>query len=592
MDLKHLLRAKPLIARDLIANFGAFARWAWPILHPGRTLKWGWYMDLMCEYLTLVARGQIKRLIINIAPRSSKSTLLNAFAVWLWLNDPSQEILAVSYEIDLAVTFNSDRRRLMESAKFKSLFADRFTLSVDRAQAGEFSNESGGSMRAASTNSRAQGRGGNIILIDDPLSADSAFSDILRNETNDWFERMLPTRLNDPATSAIILDAQRLHQNDPSGYLLETQPGEWTHLKLPLIAEQDEVWTFPISGRVVRRATGECLDDRRWNAKFVRERQQNRLVFAGQYQQSPVPTVGNLIRTSDVRYHSGRDPVTGMRDADLPTSFDLKVISVDCAFKALASSDRVAIIVVGVKGPNRFVLHVTNDHLNLDATENEIRRLHSLHSPISVALVEDAANGASVVAHLTEQIPGVIARSAQGGKMSRMMASAPSWQAHNWFLDRTASESNEFVNQITQFPLGRADDIADAMSQCEIYLQENTFEYSVAAWGWARAKEWLYGTPSKPKPQAGPARSATEVCCDRRYRQKIPGGVDVCGNCRSPWNRPPIDTGGAPCDCGNTALHIRIAGGLRCNQSGRQWNDSSTPRTAPKFNRENFPKTE
>jgi predicted phage terminase large subunit-like protein len=281
-----------------------------------------------------------------------------------------------------------------------------------------------------------------------------------------------------------------------------------------------------------------------------------------------------------------------MRDADLPTSFDLKVISVDCAFKALASSDRVAIIVVGVKGPNRFVLHVTNDHLNLDATENEIRRLHSLHSPISVALVEDAANGASVVAHLTEQIPGVIARSAQGGKMSRMMASAPSWQAHNWFLDRTASESNEFVNQITQFPLGRADDIADAMSQCEIYLQENTFEYSVAAWGWARAKEWLYGTPSKPKPQAGPARSATEVCCDRRYRQKIPGGVDVCGNCRSPWNRPPIDTDGAPCDCGNTALHIRIAGGLRCNQSGRQWNDSSTPRTAPKFNRENFPKTE
>ena len=141
-------------------------------------------------------------------------------------------------------------------------------------------------------------------MIDDPLSADSAFSDILRNETNDWFERMLPTRLNDPATSAIILDAQRLHQNDPSGYLLETQPGEWTHLKLPLIAEQDEVWTFPISGRVVRRATGECLDDRRWNAKFVRERQQNRLVFAGQYQQSPVPTVGNLIRTSDVRYLS------------------------------------------------------------------------------------------------------------------------------------------------------------------------------------------------------------------------------------------------------------------------------------------------
>lgn len=61
----------------------------------------------------------------------------------------------------------------------------------------------------------------------------------------------LRSRLNDPATGAIITVMQRLHQLDPTGFLLEQEPGVWTHVRIPLVAEEDETWTFPISGRVL-----------------------------------------------------------------------------------------------------------------------------------------------------------------------------------------------------------------------------------------------------------------------------------------------------------------------------------------------------
>jgi len=161
---------------------------------------------------------------------------------------------------------------------------------------------------------------------------------------------------------------------------------------------------------------GECLDSRRWCPKFVGEREKNRLVFAGQYKQSPIPTVGNLIRTDDVRYFGRRDPATGARDADPPSSFDLKIISADDSFKDLKTSDKVGLLAVGTKGPRRTLLHITNGRLDLDGSENEILRLQGLYKPITATLIEDTANGPAMVGHLTQRIPGAIPRSAAGGR--------------------------------------------------------------------------------------------------------------------------------------------------------------------------------
>lgn len=110
----------------------------------------------------------------------------------------------------------------------------------------------------------------------------------------------------------------------------------------------------------------------------------------------PAPLEGNLIKRSEVRYHSGIDPVTAVRDEPLPESFDVVLISVDSAFKAEAHHDKVGLLAIGVKDRRRFILTIRNRNLNFADTEAEIRWLRDKHNA-AVTLVEDKANGPAII---------------------------------------------------------------------------------------------------------------------------------------------------------------------------------------------------
>jgi predicted phage terminase large subunit-like protein len=593
LDFSLLSRAKPLIAEHLKKDLAAFVRAAWPMMHPGTRLSWSIGHDLICEWLTLVWEGQARRLIINCPPRFSKSTILNCFAVWVWLQDPSKSFLAASYEIDLALNGNADRRRLIESKWFQSFFPDAFSLQTDRMQAGDFQNSHGGRMQAASTNSKAQGRGGDFILIDDPNSADSIYSASYRNETNLWLTNQLPQRLNDPSKSAIVLVQQRLHQSDCTGFLVDQEDSGWKLLALPLIAEEDTIIIFPRSGRIWKRPKGSCLDPKRWNPRAVRERQRNRLVWAGQFQQSPMAAEGNIIHTDDILYFGGRDPQTGAMDPGLPESFERKIISVDASFKDLRTSDYVAVIVVGVVGSRRYVLHVTNAHLDLTGTENEIRNCRAAYGPISAVLIEDKANGPSVVNHLKDEISGVVAIDPEGGKIARLVAASPEFQAHNWIIERNGPWTHRVVEQLTMFPNCKNDDIADAVSQASIWLQANTYEFGLLDYfksvvtgkrnfpvsveehvaGAVKAeqpvtvtrdqiKEWSENqrAPACPHPECG--NTSTALMPDAHGKMHV-----FCRQCgRTDGQEKPREPG----KCCGDFLPQHVSGQIRCGNCGAQ----------------------
>ena len=169
-----------------------------------------------------------------------------------------------------------------------------------------------------------------------------------------------------------------------------------------------------------------------------------------------------------MRYYGGIAPRTGQPDEKLPDTFDRKIISVDCAFKDLATSDYVAVVVIGVKGRKRFLLNVVNQHLDAAATEAEIRQQRDAHRWVNAVLVEDKANGPVKV-----NLPGVIEINPQGGKIARMFAAAAEWQAGDWFVDRNAAWSEPFIEQITMFPNAAHDDMADAMSQASAWLLQH-----------------------------------------------------------------------------------------------------------------------
>jgi predicted phage terminase large subunit-like protein len=469
--LERAAALRMLLADRLAGDLASFVKKAWTIIHPSRPLVWSWHYDLLCEYLTLVHQRMIKRLIINVPPRTAKSTIVTIFfSCWVWASDPSQNFLSASYSLDLSTEHSVMRRTLLQSGWYRRMWGDKFRLAGDRNQVAQFMNDMRGQMIATSIGASAQGRGCDVAILDDPVSPDQALSDAERNTANGWIDNTLRPRLNEPATGAIIVIMQRLHELDPTGYLLEQEPGVWTPVRIPLEAEEDEAWTFPISGRIVRREKGDILMPTRFTPAVVEERKGRRLSWAGQDQQRPAPLGGNLIKRDEVRYYGGIDPKTGLPDEKLPESFDMKLISVDCSFKDAATSDFVAIGLIGVKGRRRFVLNVVNAHLDAFATEAEIRRQREVHRPVSAVIVEDKANGPAVIQRLRVNVPGVVEINPQGGKVARMFAAAAAWQAGDWYVDRNAAWTEPFIQQITMFPSAAHDDMADMMSQASAWL--------------------------------------------------------------------------------------------------------------------------
>jgi predicted phage terminase large subunit-like protein len=366
-------------------------------------------------------------------------------------------------------------------------------------------------------------------------------------------------------------------------------------LKLPLLAEQDETITFPVSGRIWKRKRGDCLDPKRWSAKVVKRRQQNRLVWAGQFQQSPVSVEGNLIRTDDILFFGGRDPQTGAIDPGLPESFDRKIISVDCSFKDLRTSDYVAVIVVGVLGSRRYLLHVTNAHLDLTGTENEIRNAHATFGPISAVLVEDKANGPAVISHLKDHISGMIAVNPEGGKVARVVAASPEFQANNWIIERNGPWAHKVVEQLTMFPNAKNDDIVDAITQAAIWLQANTGglglldvlkDFFTGKRKMPRsAEEILQGVAIKPvtvdnfqiwlkthQAPACPLCKSTATTYNERQLLR-------CNQCSAIDGVPPPAPVGS-C-CGNFLPQVIGGGGIRCGSCGTQTMPVGTREPAP-----------
>jgi hypothetical protein len=144
------------------------------------------------------------------------------------------------------------------------------------------------------------GRGGDFIIIDDPLKPDEAVSETQRNAVNDWYQHTLYSRLNNKDKGCIIIIMQRLHEDDLVGHVL--QRGQWKVLSFPAIAVEDETYVIktPYGARNVRRRAGEALHPERESLEVLQtiHNTQGEYNFAGQYQQQPTPLGGGMVKTA------------------------------------------------------------------------------------------------------------------------------------------------------------------------------------------------------------------------------------------------------------------------------------------------------
>src|SRR5438445_1642624 len=375
----------------LRSDLGYFAERCFYDLNPQAAFAMNWHIEVIAAKLAAVREGKIRRLIINLPPRHLKSLMASiAFPAWCLGHDPSAQILCVSYAQDLADKLARACRSIMMRPWYRRIFSTR--LAAHRQAVQEFITTAQGYRLATSNGGVLTGRGADIILIDDPLKPEEALSEAQRNAANEWFDHTLYSRLNDKQHGAIVIIMQRLHEDDLVGHVLAQEP--WEVVRFPAIAEADEVHEIETiwGPQCFARRQGEPLHPEREPLDTLTRirRTVGEYNFAGQYQQTPAPLGGGLVKAEWFKRYD--------KD-ERPESFDRIVQSWDTANKATELSDFSVCTTWGIRGKDLFLLNLLRKKLEYPALKRAVRERHSLFNA-DVVLIEDKASGTQLIQEL------------------------------------------------------------------------------------------------------------------------------------------------------------------------------------------------
>jgi hypothetical protein len=269
-------------------SFGAFTYQAFEALNPGLPLIPNWHIDAICYHVQQMVIGEAqKRLNLNLPPRSLKSFIVSvALPAWLLGRNPSTRIMCASYSDELSTKFSRDCRALLETPLYKRVFPGT-KLNPKKASEGELETTQRGFRLATSVGGTLTGRGGEVLIVDDPIKANDAESEVVRKAAIEWFQNTALSRLDDPAKSLVFIAMQRLHVDDLSGILIER---DWPSLVLPAIAVEAADYAVA-EDEVYHRPAGELLQPERDIPEAIEEMKRNMgsRIFAAQYQQNPTP---------------------------------------------------------------------------------------------------------------------------------------------------------------------------------------------------------------------------------------------------------------------------------------------------------------
>jgi hypothetical protein len=297
-----------LLDAILRSDFPSFIHRCFNSLTPGARFLPNWHIKALAFHLEQARLGKIRRLIICMPPRSLKSIVASvAFPAFVLGHDPTRRLIAASYGAELAVKHASDCRAILRAAWYKRLFP-RTRISKIKDTESEVVTTVRGYRLTTSIDGTLTGRGGDMIIVDDPLKPSDALSDSKRERVNNWHNDTLISRLDDKQTGVIVVVMQRLHVHDLVGAVLDG-PDQWTVLNLPAIAEQDERIQIGENEYHVRRV-GDLLHAER-EPQSVLDSLKAQLgsdIFSAQYQQRPVPSGGAMIKRAWVRRYEQLPP--------------------------------------------------------------------------------------------------------------------------------------------------------------------------------------------------------------------------------------------------------------------------------------------
>lgn len=502
-----------------------FFRQSWPLIVGAKPFVTGWHLEAIAEHLEAVTSGEVSRLIINIPPRMTKSSLVSvAWPAWTWalpprlvegvlanhLAGPQVQFLSSSYGTQLSKRDTNRTRRLIASSWYQSLWGERFHLMDDQNAKGRYDNDKGGYRLAVSEQSGLTGEGGDIITVDDPHNAVDVDSEAKRSATIEWWDEAMSTRLNDQDVGAYVIIMQRLYENDLTGHILSQNHDEYVHLMLPMEYDSRRHCTTPVTWRSPvteelepfsdpRTEDGELLCPDRVSDRALSRLKINLGPFgvAGQLQQSPTPRGGAILLEEywqawpPTVEHVAEAPkmvwseaeakmIPGKATTTFPT-MEFVVGSVDTAMTEKTQNDFSAMTVFGMWYdkyglPNLMLMEAWQERLQFNAMVNKVIAVCTKRQ-VDRLLIEAKNNGIAAAQEIQRLTKGrdwaVVQEPVKGDKVGRAMACQPTFAAHQvWAPARNQDGSIVFyryaqmvIDNCAIFPRGTTDDLTDTVTQ-------------------------------------------------------------------------------------------------------------------------------
>lgn len=461
---RSLLRA--LIREDL----AAFVQKCFATLEPGTPYRHNWHIDHLCYQLERVARGECRRLIINVPPRSMKSiTVSVGFTAWLLGHDPSRRIMCVSYAEDLARKLAGDAKLVMDETWYRDAFPE-LAFTSKRPKLTDLRTTQQGYRFAAGMNGAILGRGADLIVIDDPIKPSDALSGAERARVNSAFDNTIYTRLNDKLTGAIVIIMQRLHEDDLVGHVMARDDWEVVSIPATAIGEQRYQLRYPDAPTrrplFYDRRAGEVLHPAREPLAVLElnRRVLGSLVYSAQYQQAPTPVEGNIVRRDWIRAYDPR-----------PETFDYTLASWDTASTLSETADFSVGQVWGVKGLDFYMLDSVRGRFEMPELRRQVADLALRHG-VNQTLIEDTETGRALEQDLrrTGVLRAVLQKS-RIDKEARFLAQSARFEAGQVHVPKDAPWLAEWLDELLSFPNARHDDQVDATSQALNYLTRRAY---------------------------------------------------------------------------------------------------------------------
>lgn len=452
MNLATLVVSR--VQSDGLRDFRKFIKKSFEHLNPATTFIYNWHIDCLSEYLLACYHRKIKRLIINVPPRTTKSTICSqAFPAFILGLDPSLRFMGISHSEDVSLDNSVKTRQLMESEWYKTLFPNT-AIRTDQNQKSRFDTMQNGYRMATTTQRGAAGKGANFICPDDYLNTKMAQSDQERETALNDYGTNIVTRLNDKARDVIIIIEQRLHDRDLTGKLIAENQG-YTHLCLPAIFEDKKIISFGNFHKEIE--AGDLLDKVALSKPVL----QGLLFalgsdgFAGQYMQSPVAAGGNIIKLNWFKRYN----------QDQEREYDTIIVSADTAYKEDQLNDPSALLVFGIIGNDIYLIDVLNKRMEYPELKRQLINLLDKCNP-DYTLIEDKASGQSLIQELKATKYAVVAIKPEGNKIVRLHNCAGLVENGKVYLPEKAEWLFDFEQQIIKFPKAAHDDMVDGFSQC------------------------------------------------------------------------------------------------------------------------------